>query len=324
MPVYLYGIGNGADKILDMKLPVSGIFASDEFARGNIFRGFRVERLAEIETRHDKFAVVLAFASNRPEVTERIRAIDLRHTLFVPNFPVYGDGYFDSSYYSMNKDKINAARNLFADDESRRLFDAVIEFNLTGRLDCLNGHDTHKERELTRIPEPFAYIDAGAYNGDTIRELCEYKRPVQIIAIEPDARNYRKLTEAYPEITAINAAVRDSIGTIAFASTTGRGASASGKKHITEIPTVTIDSIAANIDEPLYIKYDVEGDEREAIIGSSETIRKKRPMLTVSLYHRLGDFVTLPLMINAMRPDYNMYLRKHPYIPCWDLNLYCY
>ena len=29
------------------------------------------------------------------------------------------------------------------------------------------------------------------------------------------------------------------------------------------------------------------------------------------------------LQINALRPDYKLYLRRYPYIPAWDLNLIC-
>ena len=47
-PVVLYGMGNGADKIIDWceenQVRVQGVFASDEFVRGQQFRGFKVER----------------------------------------------------------------------------------------------------------------------------------------------------------------------------------------------------------------------------------------------------------------------------------------
>ena len=72
-----------------------------------------------------------------------------------------------------------------------------------------------------------------------------------------------------------------------------------------------------------YIKYDVEGCEREAIIGSQNTILAHRPRLLVSVYHRSEDIFALPLQIRNLKPDYKMYLRRYPYIPAWDLNLIC-
>ena len=51
-PVVLYGTGDGADKVLDILadvgVPVSGIFASDEFVRGQQFRGFTVRKYSEL------------------------------------------------------------------------------------------------------------------------------------------------------------------------------------------------------------------------------------------------------------------------------------
>ena len=34
------------------------------------------------------------------------------------------------------------------------------------------------------------------------------------------------------------------------------------------------------------------------------------------------DFFSLILRLHEIDPDYRIYLRKHPYIPCWDLNIY--
>ena len=72
-----------------------------------------------------------------------------------------------------------------------------------------------------------------------------------------------------------------------------------------------------------YIKYDVEGAEREAIIGSQKTILSRRPALLVSAYHKSEDIFALPLQIHALRPDYKLYYRRYPYVPAWDLNLIC-
>ena len=64
-PVYIYGMGDGAIKIMSVfkkyGIKTAGIFASDDFVRGHYFQGFRVMRLSEVEERESDFAVVLAF-----------------------------------------------------------------------------------------------------------------------------------------------------------------------------------------------------------------------------------------------------------------------
>ena len=55
-PIALYGMGDGADKILrvfaDKGIKASTVFASDEFVRGHSFAGFRVQKLSEIGRAH--------------------------------------------------------------------------------------------------------------------------------------------------------------------------------------------------------------------------------------------------------------------------------
>ena len=72
-----------------------------------------------------------------------------------------------------------------------------------------------------------------------------------------------------------------------------------------------------------YIKYDVEGAEKEALNGSAQTIASCHPRLLVSLYHRSEDLFALPLQIHTLHPSYRLYLRRYPYVPAWDLNLIC-
>ena len=62
-PIVLYGMGNGADKIVDWceanSVKIAGIFASDEFVRGQSFRGFTVERYADLKQRISRYALSL-------------------------------------------------------------------------------------------------------------------------------------------------------------------------------------------------------------------------------------------------------------------------
>jgi hypothetical protein len=68
---------------------------------------------------------------------------------------------------------------------------------------------------------------------------------------------------------------------------------------------------------------DVEGAEFEAISGAAKTIAVQKPKLNIALYHRSADIFRLPLLINEINPSYQFHIRRHPYIPCWDMNLYC-
>jgi hypothetical protein len=40
------------------------------------------------------------------------------------------------------------------------------------------------------------------------------------------------------------------------------------------------------------------------------------------MYHKSEDMYVLPILVNKLNPHYKLYLRRLPYIPAWDLNLY--
>ena len=70
------------------------------------------------------------------------------------------------------------------------------------------------------------------------------------------------------------------------------------------------------------LKLDVEGAEREALRGAAQTIARWQPRLNVACYHRNEDLFGLPLLVHTLTPAYRLYLRHHPYVPAWDVNLY--
>ena len=79
-----------------------------------------------------------------------------------------------------------------------------------------------------------------------------------------------------------------------------------------------LDSIIDKVD---FIKYDVEGLEFEALLGSKELIKSGADLL-VSMYHKSEDMYLLPVLVKKLNPNYKLFLRRLPYIPAWDLNLY--
>ena len=98
-PIVVYGMGNGADKLIERfkkyNIQISDFFASDGFVRGHTFHGMRVKSFSEIKESYSDFVIVLSFASNRTEVIEMLEKIDSEYEMYVPDMPVAGDEYFD-------------------------------------------------------------------------------------------------------------------------------------------------------------------------------------------------------------------------------------
>ena len=84
-PIVLYGMGNGADRVLDelalRGINAAGVFASDGFVRGHSFRGFPVTNYAAAKERFGDMVVLVCFGSSLPDVMQRIREIDAEQEL---------------------------------------------------------------------------------------------------------------------------------------------------------------------------------------------------------------------------------------------------
>ena len=331
-PVVLYGMGDGADKVLAafdrFGIRPSAVMASDAFVRGQSFHGFRVQRLSEVEEELGDFAVALCFASQLPEVIDTIRDVAARHTLVVPAVPVFGEALFDDEFITEHAAEMEEARRLFADERSRRVYDGVLKFYRTGDISLLDDITTEKDeafRDILKLGGDEIYLDLGAYNGDTVDEFLGFTGGAykKIIALEPNAKNFEKLRlrcADMPRVELWRLGAWNENTALTFNNKAGRNSAVAESGELTRVARV--DSIL-NGAGVTYAKADVEGADRETLIGMSETLGRFRPKLNLAAYHRFEDIFGLPLLIRRLNPDYKIFLRHHPYIPAWDTNLYC-
>ena len=154
--------------------------------------------------------------------------------------------------------------------------------------------------------------------------MREFPSLKSVVSLEPDRRNFKKLSRFIEDEGLVfaechNCAAWCENGEMSFSQSGNRNARAGEGKGVVAVRT--LDSIldGRRVD---YIKYDVEGSEYEALCGSAESITKYQPDLLVSLYHRNEDIFRLPIFVHSLLKDHKLYLRRFPYIPAWDLNLY--
>lgn len=331
-PVILYGMGNGADKVLDefekRNIKCSGVMASDDFVRYQNFRGFTVKKMSDFEEEFGDFTVALCFASSLTDVMEHIRYVASRHELLVPNVPVFGDEILDDEFLHKYKDEIKKAYFLLADEKSKETFEGALNFLYSGKLDYLKEIDCDKNEaflDILKLNNNESFLDLGAYRGDTVEEFLSYTDAYEkILAVEPNAKNFQKLctyAQTLQNTTLLNAGISNENGTMLVSKGGGRQ-SVLGDKNGVEISTITLDSIKDTYGNFSYIKIDIEGMEHK-MLECAKNMLSTKPKLNCAAYHTNSDFFALINKIHALNPQYKIYLRKHPYIPCWDLNLYC-
>ncbi len=331
-PIILYGTGDGADKVLDelerRHIPIQGIMASDDFVRGQTFRGFTVRRLSDLVQQYTNPVILIAFGSQRPEVISHILDLAEKYTVLCADVPVYGTNIFNEAFFAQYQQEIEQAAACWEDDISRQVYDNIIRFKLSGKLSYLTAVFSDKDEAFYQIlclHDHESYLDLGAYRGDTIDEFLHYTNGQyqQITALEPDRKNYRKLREytaSLEHIQTFRMGIWSKDTDLYFDGALGRGSSIqTDGNHC--IPVTTIDTLYRK--RPLtYLKIDVEGAEEQALLGGRTVLQRDKPKLNLALYHRSEDIFKLPLLLKEINPSYRLYLRQHPHIPAWDSNLY--
>ena len=331
-PLVLYGTGNGADKIIEELekngISPDGIFASDGFVRDRSFHSMKVLSFSSALEKYPDMRVAIAFASSLDDVISNMQRIDKICETYAPDVPVYGGEICNADWLEKNKRQLEKVYSMLYDDESKRIFESVLSFRYTGKISFLLNNESDRKSDFIKLLEADKiryFCDLGAFKGDTVTEMLEYNPDAEAVAFEPDFKSFSKaetLFEDNKRVKFFNYAAWSCPEKLLFNSGGGRQSRFSGEGKTKEVSAMPLDYVLEGKGTD-YIKYDVEGAESEALDGSAETIRKYKPKLMVSLYHKSDDIFTLPLNIRSINPDYKFYIRRYRYIPAWDLNLIC-
>lgn len=330
LPIAVYGTGNGADRVFyefeKLGITVSAVVASDGFVRNRSFRGFQVKSISQFESETEDFVIVLAFASPLPEVIESIKILSKRHRVIMPSVPVFGDNIFNKDFLRDNLENVKKAHSRLYDDQSRKVFENIIRFQITGDLNYCFECETDKDEafSILNLGENESFLDLGAYRGDTVEEFLNYAKSYEkIVAVEPDKKTFKKLQNYSKNVEnciTLNHAIWSENTTLTFDSDKGRGASL--KTNGDEVSAVCVDYLFEKYGKFTYLNIDIEGAESEMLKGGCKALQNK-PKLCMAAYHRSEDIFELVNKINCINPDYKILLRHHPHISFWDTNIYC-
>jgi len=155
-------------------------------------------------------------------------------------------------------------------------------------------------------------IDCGAYIGDSAFIFEKELSPKEIICIEPDEKNFEilleniKLNNLNEKIKPLKCAISDKEAKGEIHLSTSMGGyiieTEKGKVQISTIDNLIFNQFKSqNVG---LIKMDIEGYELLAIKGAKETIKKFKPVLIISLYHKGQDFFEIPKYLKEIIPNY--------------------
>jgi FkbM family methyltransferase len=160
-------------------------------------------------------------------------------------------------------------------------------------------------------------IDAGSCFGDTaLAFAARVGAQGRIVSFEIDPINVliaRRNLELNPGLAAridLRECALAQDATPLFLHGGGPGATVSTQPGAHPLAVTTIDALLADraLDRVDFIKMDIEGAERLALAGAAQTLRRHRPVLAISLYHRPDDLWQIPLLIHSLNAGYRFYL----------------
>jgi FkbM family methyltransferase len=239
---------------------------------------------------------------------------------FPDKFPPFLLYDLPHNLYAHAEDVAHAAR-LWADEESIAEYVAQIQLRAFGDPSGLSAPalcESYILPGVFQLGPDDVFLDCGAYDGDTIRNLIEnHVQFDKIEAVEADTRSFARLADFVsmlePEfanrIRLHHCAIGAHRATVRFDDTGSVDSKVSDEGRIV-IDMVPIDVMFASKRVSM-IKMDIEGGEYDALIGAQQVIQRDRPILAICVYHSQEDIWRLPLLIRKLCPEHRMYLKAY-------------
>ena len=251
---------------------------------------------------------------------------------------------FDKWFYLKNFYTILNIRKFLKDKKSKKTLDTIIYSKILETYKYYKyiyddnqyfSIDSFKYSNMDEI-----FFDAGAYVGDTIdrfinNNLASFRH---IYAFEPSIKQFNamkfrieRLKNEWAidenKITLVNAGlysdnISASINENRNKNLNNISLNKSNEKNIEEIHLYSLDSFL-NGNEITFLKADIEGGELDMLKGAISTIKKYRPKMAISIYHKPNDIIDIFDFIKSLNLGYNFYIRQHCMFPA-DIVLYCY
>ncbi len=332
--VFLFGIGlNGtlAFKALKSDYEVDGFLDNNSKLWGSFIEGIQVFSPDEILNKENIIVIITTATRNYEVIKKQLEDLGVPYVTWL------------EYQLLMNREKYRYVyEELLCDLFSKETYLKLVLANITGKQEYRN--QVFCENQYFALPyfniplREEIFIDCGAYVGDTIESYIKTRLGYigRIIAFEPNERVFsaleirkKRLVEEWAleasdimlEKKAIGSG--QSKGTM-ITETDGNTAARISEQGVHKIEIVSLDEyLSETKQEPLFIKVDVEGYEKKLLFGAEQIIKERKPLIAISIYHKVEDFYEIPMLIKEWNPSYKMAIRSH--LPNdTDTVLYCY
>ncbi|MCI1990149.1 MAG: FkbM family methyltransferase [Oscillospiraceae bacterium] len=221
--------------------------------------------------------------------------------------------------------------NFFSDDGSKRIvLERINSYLFKDILHYKEKEPAYFPRDLFSFSEKEVFVDGGLYTGDTSEAFIKlvngkYRAVFGFDIDEANASRARQNLSQYENVHIITKGLWSKTDVL-HAKLKQLAGSQINQAGTVSIPVISLDEYFSNTNVenfPTFIKMDIEGSEKHALLGSKNIISTVRPKLAVCAYHKPEDIYDLPQTILKIRRDYKFALRHYsPYT--WETVLYAY
>jgi FkbM family methyltransferase len=251
---------------------------------------------------------------------------------------------FDTWFVIKNFEKYRYLRDeVFCDQRSRECLDGVLLTMLTGNENyCADVMDFNQYFCLPQFNNTGGeyFVDAGAYVGDVVEKFIWAHNGGfnHIYAFEPCQQQFEALQNRKSrlidewalkdeKISLINAGLGeiDSYAIININDDHLLGANLTvvdNKKSESMIEVKNLDNFIGD-KTVTFIKADIEGMEMAMLKGAENTIKKNKPKMALSVYHKPDDLLEISNFVLNIDSNYKIALRHHSPL-LMDTTLYCW
>lgn len=214
-------------------------------------------------------------------------------------------------------DEARAVLECFADEASARVFWGELCARALDKVSLRAAPEARQyaPASLPSWPQPVRLIDAGAYDGDTLRAFAQCGLSIEkSLCFEPDQANFAALQAARTsarDMMCWPLGLSDRTKLLRFHAGNGT-ASRTGHDGDAIIQCVSLDETAPDFPATL-LKMDIEGAELDALRGAEGLIARTGCAMAISAYHTPDHLWKVPLLMHRLAPQHPMVLRAHAY-----------
>lgn len=207
--------------------------------------------------------------------------------------------------------------SLLQDDMSKKiLLERIKCYLLSSPITSSNTERQYFDPEIITLQPEEIFVDGGMYTGDTALSFFQFSndRYRHYYGFEPDERNFQTAEENLQRrvnLTLVKKGLWDQKARLAFSGNLASGSRLGEGEEGNFVEVTALDTFFQGREVPTFIKMDIEGAEKKALIGAKELIRSHKPKLAICAYHKVEDIYTLPELIKTFRDDYRFYLRHY-------------